>query len=317
MPSTLGFGPFMLLDPDVREALLAKSYERRFRQGDILMEELERSDDAYVLLEGSLRIVGGERLLAIVVAPALVGEMSVVTATGRMATVVADTPVRVLEIPGLELRRLIMTHRIFANAMRERADLILADAFLKRHSPLRDLPAEIVSNLVARLVPRDLAPDQLIEGGDDDLLLVRRGAVERMSDRERTAPGEFLQRVRGERYAAVGETWIYELRMADVAAEIIKHQEKVRGIAARLGDRARVRVASGAVAVVDEALGGALVHDAAHRAVVSEQVAALIPRLDGGADVATLVQASGRTRGEIVEGLAMLVAAGLADIVRA
>jgi CRP-like cAMP-binding protein len=317
MPSTLGFGPFMLLDPDVREALLAKSYERRFRQGDILMEELERSDDAYVLLEGSLRIVGGERLLAIVVAPALVGEMSVVTATGRMATVVADTPVRVLEIPGLELRRLIMTHRIFANAMRERADLILADAFLKRHSPLRDLPAEIVSNLVARLVPRDLAPDQLIEGGDDDLLLVRRGAVERMSDRERTAPGEFLQRVRGERYAAVGETWIYELRMADVAAEIIKHQEKVRGIAARLGDRARVRGASGAVAVVDEALGGALVHDAAHRAVVSEHVAALIPRLDGGADVATLVQSSGRTRGEIVEGLAMLVAAGLADIVRA
>ena len=55
--------------------------------------------------------------------------------------------------------------------------------------------------------------------------------------------------------------------------------------------------------------------DARHRAVVSENVAALVARLDGASDVATLVRASGRSRGEIVEGLAMLIAADLAAIV--
>jgi len=47
---------------------------------------------------------------------------------------------------------------------------------------------------------------------------------------------------------------------------------------------------------------------------VSENVAALIERLDGKHDVDTLVRESKRPRGEIVEGLAMLVAAGVAQI---
>jgi hypothetical protein len=101
--------------------------------------------------------------------------------------------------------------------------------------------------------------------------------------------------------------------MADVAKEILAHQERVRSIAARLGDRAKVRAMPSAVAVSDHELGGALVRDGVHRAVVSEHVAALLPQLDGKKDVATLVSDSRRTRGEIVEGLAMLVAAGLAD----
>jgi len=66
--------------------------------------------------------------------------------------------------------------------------------------------------------------------------------------------------------------------------------------------------------VSDPSLGGALVHDARHRAVVSENVAALIDRLDGKHDVATLLHDSKRPRGEIVEGLAMLIAAGLAEM---
>ena len=102
--------------------------------------------------------------------------------------------------------------------------------------------------------------------------------------------------------------------MSDVAGEIIKHQERVRKIAARLGDSSRVRASPGAIAVHAPDLGGALVHDAANRVVVSENVGAMLERLDGAHDVGTLVRDSGRTRGEIVEGLAMLVAGGLADV---
>ena len=64
---------------------------------------------------------------------------------------------------------------------------------------------------------RDLAPDQLIEGHDDDLYLVRRGGVERMRDGQRTRAGDFVQRERGERYAALGEN---SYKVADVENDI-------------------------------------------------------------------------------------------------
>ena len=316
MPENLRFGPFMLLEPAVRERLRMQSQQLRLAEGDVLILERTADDDAYLLLEGALRVVASveSRTLAIVGAPALVGEMAAVTAQARTATVVADTPCTVIRLPGRELRHLMRDQPLFATAMRERTDLLLADAFLKRRSPLRDLPAGIVTSLASRLRPRELEPDQLIEGHDDDLYLVRRGGIERLGDGQRTAAGDFVQRQRGERYAAVGETWLYELRMADVAAEIVRHQEDMREIASRLHDTVCVLAVDGAVAVRDEELGGTLVHDAEHRAVVSEHVAALMPFLDGKHDVATLVRESRRTRGEVVEGLAMLISAGLARI---
>jgi CRP-like cAMP-binding protein len=312
----LAFGPFLLLEKTSRERLGSTALVLSLKPGDILVEERSADDDAYLLVDGSVRVVarGEERTLALIGAPALVGEIAVVQGQARSAAVLADTPATVLRLPAKELRRLMDEQPLFGSAMRERTDLLLADAFLKRKSPLRDLPSEIVSALAARLRPRELEPDQLIAGNDDDLYLVRRGAVERLGDGQRTGPGDFVQRERGERYAAAGETWIYELRMADVAKEILAHQERVRAIAARLVDRAKVRAAPGAKAMSDHELGGALVRDAVHRAVVSENVAALLPHLDGKKDVATLVAESRRTRGEIVEGLAMLVEAGLAQL---
>ncbi len=316
MSDPLAFGPFLLLEKSEREKLGQACVVLKLKQGDTLIEERSVGDDAYLLVDGSVRIVaqGENRTLALVGAPALVGEMAVVQGQGRSATVLADTPCTVLRLPGQELRRLMDQQPLFASAMRERADLLLADAFLKRKSPLRDLPAEIVSTLATRLRPRELEPDQLIVGNDDDLYLVRRGAIERLGDGQRTGPGDFVQRDRGERYAAAGETWLYELRVADVASEIIRHQENVRAIAARLGDGAKVRIKPNVTAVRDQDLGGALVHDAIHRAVVSEHIAALLPRLDGKHDITTLVRDSGRTRGEVVEGLSMFIAAGLAEI---
>lgn len=312
---TLAFGPFLLLDAASRERLRASAQRVHLREGDVLIEEHREDEDPYLLTDGSLRVVAGgeDRTLAIVGAPALVGEMAIVTETSRSATVVADTACTVLRVPAAVLRSLMNEQPLFASAMRERADLLLADAFLKRRSPLRDLPAEIVARLVTQLRARELAPDQLIEGRDDDLYLVRRGGVERMRDGHRVGVGDFVQREHGERYAAVGETSLYELRLADVAQEILRHQERVRAIAARLNDGARVRMVPGCRTVRDVELGGVLVHGAGHRAVVSEHVAELLPRLDGTRRVSDLVRESRRTRGEIVEGLAMLIADGLAE----
>ncbi len=316
VPSDLRYGPFLLLQNGERERLAARATVLKLMEGDVLIEERQAGDDAYLLFEGSVRVMsrGDGRTLAIIGAPALVGEMAAVNNEQRTATVFADTPCSVLRIPGAALRKLMTEQPLFATAMHERADLLLADAFIKRKSPVRDLPAEIVGVLATRLRPRELGADQLIEGSPDDLYLVRRGAIEDLGDGSRAEVGDFVQRKDGERYSAVGETWIYELRMSDVATEIIKHQERVRTVASRLTDQTKVRAVPDVIAVRDWDLGGAVVHDRVHRAVVSEHIASLLERLDGKHDVATLVYDSRRARGEIVEGLSMLVAAGLAEV---
>jgi hypothetical protein len=189
----------------------------------------------------------------------------------------------------------------------------LADVFLKRQSPLRDLPSDIVASLASQLRPRVLAEDQLVEGSDDDWYLVRRGALEPIDGGDRTEPGDFIQRQRGVGYAAVGETWLYELRLQDVAREIVRYQSRLRDITDALDDQTRAKLSPNLTIVHDSRLGGALVRDRHNRAVVSERVAALIPAIDGHTEVTRLTELTGVERGPVIEALAVLIASGLAN----
>jgi len=308
------FGPLALLDAASRDRLRKLARKRRLKAGELLIHERSAPDEAFVLTEGTVRVIGTLELrtLAIVTAPALVGELVVFDEQEKSASVVADTPCNVLVLPGAALRELMDEQPVFAVAMRERADLIVADVFLKRQSPLRDLPSDIVTSLASQLRARMLANDQLVEGEDDDWYLVRRGTLRRLDDGERAEPGDFIQRQRGARYAADGETWIYELRLADVAREIERYQKRLREIKGRLEDDSRVRLRPNMTVVHDTRLGGALVRDRHNRAVVSEYVAALIPAIDGRTDVPRLMRLTGMARGPVIEGLSVLIAAGLA-----
>ncbi|HEV8230348.1 MAG TPA: cyclic nucleotide-binding domain-containing protein [Candidatus Limnocylindria bacterium] len=314
MAESLGFGPLALLEKRSRERLRKLATKRRLEPGELLIHERAVPDEAYVLVDGTVRVVGAVELrtLAILSAPALLGELAFVDEHDKSASVVADTPCTVLVLPGAELQRLMDEQPIFATAMRERADLVLADVFLKRHSPLRDLPTAVVAALAAKLRARTFAPSQLIDGGDGDWYLVRRGAVERVHTGERTEAGDFMQREHGARYAALDETWIYELRLEDVAGEIMRHQQHVREIAESIDDRTRFKADPNLVVVRDLALGSAVVRDRHSRAIVSDPVATLARSLDGRRDVASLIESSGLGRGPVIEGLATLVAAGLA-----
>ncbi len=127
MRDQLAFGPFLLLEKGARERLGSIAAVLSLKQGDVLIEERSVDDDAYLLVDGSLRVVarGEERTLALIGAPALVGEMAVVQGQGRSATVLADTPATVLRLPARELRRLIEEQPLFGSAMRERTDLLV------------------------------------------------------------------------------------------------------------------------------------------------------------------------------------------------
>jgi CRP-like cAMP-binding protein len=314
-PDPFAFGPLALLEKSSRERLKKRASKRQLDVGEMLIEERHPLDEAYVIVDGTMRVVGTVELrtLAIVSAPSLVGELVFFDEQEKAASVVADTPCTAYVLPGKELRRLMDEQPIFAVAMRERTDMWLADVFLKRQSPLRDLPSDIVASLASQLRPRMLAKDQLVEGSDDDWYLVRRGALEPVEGGERTEPGDFIQRQRGVGYAAVGETWLYELRLADVAREIVRYQARLREITDTLTDRTRVKLSPNLTIVHDSRLGGALVRDRHNRAVVSERVGALIPAIDGHTDVTRLTELTGLARGPVIEALAVLIASGLAN----
>jgi len=130
---------------------------------------------------------------------------------------------------------------------------------------------------------------------------------------ERTEPGDFMQRQRGVGYAAVGETWLYELRLSDVAREIVRYQTRLREIKETIEDRTRVKLSPNLTIVHDSRLGGALVRDRHNRAVVSEGVATLLPAIDGHTEVTRLTELTRLARGPVIEALAVLIASGLAN----
>jgi len=315
LPDPFTFGPLALLETSSRQRLRKLATKRQLALGEMLIDERHPADEAYVIVDGTMRVVGTVELrtLAIVSAPSLVGELVFFDEQEKAASIVADTPSTVVVLPGKELRRLMDEQPVFAVAMRERTDMWLADVFLKRQSPLRDLPSDIVASLASQLRPRMLAKDQLVEGSDEDWYLVRRGALEPVDGGDRTEPGDFIQRQRGVGYAALGETWLYELRLQDVAREIVRYQSRLREITDTLDDETRAKLSPNLTIVHDSRLGGALVRDRHNRAVVSERVATLIPAIDGRTEVTRLTELTGLARGPVIEALAVLIASGLAN----
>ena len=57
MSDPLAFGPFLLLEKSEREKLGQACVVLKLKQGDTLIEERSVGDDAYLLVDGSVRIV--------------------------------------------------------------------------------------------------------------------------------------------------------------------------------------------------------------------------------------------------------------------
>lgn len=93
---------FSGLADDALERLVAMSTEIELKPGEYLMREDEVGDSMYVILEGTLQVrkkAGDtEVVLAERVAGEVLGEMSVLDQAPRVASVIALTPVRALQI---------------------------------------------------------------------------------------------------------------------------------------------------------------------------------------------------------------------------
>ena len=95
---------FSALPDELLQPLLAAGVERSYDDGEVLMRAGEPGGSMCLVLEGTARIERGGRLVP--VAPGeLVGEIAVLDGGPRTATVVADGPLRCLELSRTDLVR--------------------------------------------------------------------------------------------------------------------------------------------------------------------------------------------------------------------
>jgi CRP/FNR family cyclic AMP-dependent transcriptional regulator len=92
---------FSMLTPEQAEALSATVYKKRFKRGEILVEQGRMSNALYIVLTGRTRVLmtdskGREVILATLKSGDYVGEMSLIDNEPHSATVVADQQVDVL-----------------------------------------------------------------------------------------------------------------------------------------------------------------------------------------------------------------------------
>lgn len=240
--TALDFGAFLALDQQTRAGLLAEARPVRFRAGALIVREGEAPDAVYAVVAGRLRVSQGDPpvVVATPAAPVLVGEMAVVSAGTRNATVKAVTPVRAYRFAPDAFGHLAANTPEFARQLAGFSAIRNGNNFLRRSSPFADLPAASIEALAAKLEPVEIEAGTVVlregEPGDDAFLL-RSGEVEvHRGDRllATLGPGAFVGEVsaltRTPRTASVkARTAVsaYRLRGDDVRPIVQKHHDLV------------------------------------------------------------------------------------------
>jgi CRP-like cAMP-binding protein len=107
------------LTPHDLERIARIAEERGYADGETIAPEGELGEELFVIVEGTIHVIrsegGGGRDVARRTAGDVVGEMSVITRAPRMASLVAEGPVRVIRIG----------HREFESMLRERPEVAI------------------------------------------------------------------------------------------------------------------------------------------------------------------------------------------------
>ena len=178
----LDFGPFLALSAPARVRLEAAGTPVAFGPGEAIVREHEAAEAAYVILSGRVRVRSSAQLrtLAVLAAPAILGELAVLLDEPRMATASAASPVQALRLPAAALRDAIAAEPRFAAELRDFAAWRIASNFLRRDIPFGDLPAGAIAELAALLIPISFADGAEIvreNEREDDAYLLRTGDV--------------------------------------------------------------------------------------------------------------------------------------------
>lgn len=103
-------------DPDEYYDLLARGRPpRTFAAGEVIFEKGDDADRMYVVREGSVAVKDGDRVVATISAPTLLGEMALIDSQPRSLTAVADTDVALVGIPVRQFWTLVNDTPYFAH----------------------------------------------------------------------------------------------------------------------------------------------------------------------------------------------------------
>ncbi|HEV8230474.1 MAG TPA: cyclic nucleotide-binding domain-containing protein [Candidatus Limnocylindria bacterium] len=121
--------PFADLPAAVIESLAARLVTVRFDSGDELLREGDRGDDAFLIRDGEVEVVRGQRVLAALGPGSFVGEVSALTGSPRTATVRARTGVSAFRVSGKDVRPIVKKHEELVSR--------LESTMQSRHRPRR------------------------------------------------------------------------------------------------------------------------------------------------------------------------------------
>jgi CRP-like cAMP-binding protein len=132
--------PFADLPSDAIADLAAHLVPAGFAPGEVILQQGERGDDAYLLRSGEVEVVhtqdGVERVVGHGAAGAFLGEVSVLTGAPRSATARALTPVRAFRIGGDDVRAIVKKYRQVVSR--------LESTMQAKHSPQRSAAVRVL-----------------------------------------------------------------------------------------------------------------------------------------------------------------------------
>jgi CRP/FNR family transcriptional regulator, cyclic AMP receptor protein len=100
---------FADLDERSLQAVAILAHEVAAKAGDVLMVEGEAGGEFYVVVDGTVRIEQGDRIVRSLTAGGFLGEIALVERRPRTATATCVTDVRLLEVRAHEFERLLET----------------------------------------------------------------------------------------------------------------------------------------------------------------------------------------------------------------
>lgn len=151
---------FSKLTPDQAEALASTVSKKRFKRGEILVEQGKKSDALYIVLTGRTRVLmtdnkGREVILATLTSGDYVGEMSLIDDAPHSATVVADQQVDVLVLGRNSFLRCLGENMEMAHAVMR----VLVQRLRKASENISSLALVGVYGRVAKVLLDSAAPD--------------------------------------------------------------------------------------------------------------------------------------------------------------
>lgn len=151
---------FSTLTPEQAEALAAAVSKKRFKRGEILVEQGKKTDALYIVLTGRTRVLmtdskGREVILATLASGDYVGEMSLIDDAPHSATVVADQQVDVLVLGRNSFLRCLGENMEMAHAVMR----VLVQRLRKASENISSLALVGVYGRVAKVLLDSAAPD--------------------------------------------------------------------------------------------------------------------------------------------------------------